>query len=161
MNRCSKRLTTLRFTPVVFALAATLGLFSAPARAQTQSLVPIPLPLRHFPHAALRGDLVITTPPMVQLDGHPDQLSPGARIFGPHNMMLMSGALVGRDLTVNYLRDSAGLVSEVWILNNAEAQIPRAGAQTQRNFVFSSEVNSAPHDDGKTPFNQLPVYPNH
>ena len=76
-------------------------------------------------------------------------------------MMLMSGALVGRDLTVNYLRDSAGLISEVWILNNAEAQVPRAGAQTQLNFVFSSEVNSAPHDDGKTPFNELPVYPQH
>jgi hypothetical protein len=161
MNRCPKRLTALRFTPLVIALVATLGLFSAPARAQTQSLVPIPLPLRHFPDAALRGDLVIMTPPMIQLDGHPDQLSPGARILGPHNMMLMSGALVGRDLTVNYLRDSAGLISEVWILNDVEARQSRRGAMTTRNFVFSSEINTTPRDDGKTPFNQLPVYPNH
>ncbi len=159
MNRCPKRLTTLRFTPVVIALVATLGLFSAPARAQTQSLAPIPLPQRHFPNAALRGAFMVINPPIIRLDGHPDRLSPGARVFGPHNMMLMSGALVGQDLAVNYLRDAAGLVSEVWILTPAEAQVPRTSAQPARNFVFSSQMNSEPHDDGKTPFDKLPVYP--
>ena len=128
-----------------------------PVQAQTQT--PPPAPLRHFPNAALRGAFMVVNPPIIRLDGHPDRLSPGARIFGPRNMMLMSGALVGQDLAVNYLRDAAGLVSEVWILTPAEAQVPRASAQPARNFVFGSQINSEPHDDGKTQFDKLPVYP--
>ncbi len=157
MNRCPRIPTAIFSIAALALLTGAIATFSAQAQAQTTSANP--LPMRHFPRAALRGDFVVINPPAIQLDGHPDRLSPGARIYGPRNMMLMSGALVGRDLTVNYLRDAAGLVSEVWILDAPEAQVPRASAQTSRNFVFSSEVNSAPHDDGKTPFNQLPVYP--
>ena len=114
---------------------------------------------RNFPKAALRGELTVTAPPAIQLDGQADRLSPGARIHNAQNMLAMSGALMGQDLIVNYLRDAAGLVSEVWILNPAEARERRAGAHSARNFVFESETNTTPRDDGKTPFNQLPVYP--
>ncbi len=157
MNRCPILSRAIFSTTVCLLLALAAAAFPRPSPAQT--LPAVPMMQRHFPKAALRGEFVVVNPPVIQLDGRPDRLSPGARIFGPHNMMLMSGALVGQDLTVNYLRDAAGLVSDVWILDAAEAQVPRAGAQPSRNFVFSSEVNSAPHDDGKTPFDQLPVYP--
>lgn len=130
-----------------------------PSQARAQTTAEMPLPLRHFPKAALRGEMVVVNPPGIQLDGHPDRLAPGARILSENNMLVMSGQLVGRDLVVNYVRDAAGLVHDVWILNPAEAQERRATAQAGRNFVFDSEVNTTPRDDGKTPFNQLPVYP--
>ena len=155
MNRCPRIPTAIFSIAALTLFTGAIATFSVPAQAQTE----MPLALRHFPKHALRGEMVVTAPPGIQLDGHPDRLAPGARILSERNMLLMSGALVGRDLLVNYVRDAAGLVHDVWILNPAEARVPRASAQTARNFVFSSEVNSAPHDDGKTPFNQLPVYP--
>ena len=124
--------------------------FSTEARAQTA--------VREFPRAALRGDLVVTAPPEARLDGQADRLSPGARIRDPQNLLVMSGALIGQELVVNYLRDGAGLIHEVWILNADEAREKRAGAVSARNFIFGSEVDSTPRDDGKTPFNQLPKY---
>lgn len=113
---------------------------------------------REFPKAALRGELVVVAPPAIRLDGRPDRLSPGARIRSAQNMLVMSGTLVGQALTVNYLRDAAGLVHEIWILSAEETLEKRAGAQSARNFVFGSEVDATPKDDGKTPFNQLPKY---
>ena len=59
-------------------------------------------------------------PPGITLDGKADSLSPGARIHGLNNMLVLSGALVNQKLVVNYLRESAGLVHEVWILNSEE-----------------------------------------
>jgi hypothetical protein len=39
-------------------------------------------------------------------------------------MLVMSGALIGPMLTINYVRESHGLIHEVWILNATEAQTP-------------------------------------
>jgi hypothetical protein len=120
-----------------------------------------PQPVRNFPKNALRGTLAVTQqPPEIVLDGHADRLAPGARIFGPNNRIVLSGALVGLTLLVNYTRDTMGLVHDIWILTDAEARLPRASAQNP-NFVFESQLpGSGPHDDGKTPFDKLPVYPN-
>jgi hypothetical protein len=74
-------------------------------------------------------------------------------------MLTMSGSLLGQELTVNYVRESSGLIHEVWILSADEAREKRAGTSSGRNFLFSSEASTAPRDDGKTPFNQLPKYP--
>ncbi|MDO9217085.1 MAG: hypothetical protein Q7U14_07415 [Lacisediminimonas sp.] len=115
---------------------------------------------RTFPVKALRGKLVVQMPPDVQLDGNADRLSPGARIRDPRNMLVMSGALVGQPLVVNYLRDGTGLIHEVWILTADEAAEKRPGATPERNFSFASDADTPKRDDGKTPFNQLPVYPN-
>ncbi|OOG50721.1 hypothetical protein B0E49_18550 [Polaromonas sp. C04] len=155
MNRCPKFSYAIFSIALCALLTGSIATFSSQARAQAE----MQTMHRNFPKAALRGELVVTAPPAIQLDGQADRLSPGARIHGAQNMLVMSGALVGQDLTVNYLRDAAGLVSEVWILNPEEARERRAGAQPARNFLFSSEVNTTPRDDGKTPFNQLPVYP--
>lgn len=140
MNRCAKFLSVLAF------LAAAL-----PAAAQDF--------VRQFPAAAVRGEMRVTAPPEIQMNGKVDRLSPGARIRGTNNNLVMSGAIAGQKHTVNYVRDGAGLVHEVWILTEAEAKQKRAGGPSERNFLFESETNTPRRDDGKTPFDQLPKYP--
>jgi hypothetical protein len=82
---------------------------------------------RKFPPTALRGVLVVTQPPQITLNGLPAQLSPGARIRAPNNLLVLSGTLLGQSLLVNYVQDAQGQIHEVWILTEAEAQEPRAG----------------------------------
>jgi hypothetical protein len=115
MNRCNTLATRRGLALAVLALSAL------PALAQTP-------PVRAFPDHALRGKLVITQPPSVTLDGKAARLSPGARIKGPNNMLVMSASLVGRELTVNYTVEHHGLVHDVWILTEAEAALKRKRA---------------------------------
>lgn len=95
------------------ALAAALAV---PAIAQAQ-YVP-----RSFPQNALRGELTVTQPPQAVLNGQPARLAPGSRIRGQNNMLVMSGAIVGNKLVVNYTVDDLGLVKDVWILREDEAK---------------------------------------
>ncbi|MBX3656868.1 MAG: hypothetical protein KF740_00380 [Ramlibacter sp.] len=76
---------------------------------------------REAPAEVKRGELVITQPPEVTLDGKPDRLSPGARIRNTQNLLVLSGSVVGQTLPVVYRRDSAGLIHEVWVLTADEA----------------------------------------
>lgn len=115
MNRCSTKYSLhLRLA------AAALALTALPALAQNAP--------RTFPASALRGTLVVTQPPFVTVDGKTAQLSPGARIKGPNNLLVMSGALVGQEVLVNYTVESHGLVHDVWILTEAEAAEKRKRA---------------------------------
>ncbi|CAD5374162.1 conserved exported hypothetical protein [Rubrivivax sp. A210] len=100
MNRC-----------IPSALAA-LAVWAAPAAAQLS---------RNFPADALRGEIVVTAPPEILLNQQPARLAPGARIRGSDNLLLLSGALLGQRLLVNYSFDTLGLVREVWLLNADEA----------------------------------------
>lgn len=75
---------------------------------------------RKFTAQTLRGELVVTNPPEVLLNRQPARLAPGARIRGTDNLLVMSGALVGRSAVVNYTFDNAGNLRDVWILNAAE-----------------------------------------
>ncbi len=140
MNRCIAPLTLLA---CVFATAA----------AQAQ--------VRDFPPAALRGVLQVTQAPEVLLDGRADRLSPGARILGPRNELVMSASIAGERLVVNYTREPNGMVHQVWLLNQQEAALKRPGATRERNFIFASEEDTRPKDDGKTPFHLLPKYGQH
>ncbi|TXT38351.1 MAG: hypothetical protein FD135_2959 [Comamonadaceae bacterium] len=140
MNRC---------LPALLILAACMG--QTPATAQ--GLV------RQFPPAAKRAMLEVTQPPYVLLNGQTAQLSPGARIKGPNNLLVLSGGLVGQRVLVNYLRDPQGMIHEVWILNEQEAQEKRSGMETITNFVFGSEADKPKTDNGQTPFDQLPKFP--
>jgi hypothetical protein len=88
----------------LLALAAAL-----PAQAQ-----------RVFQSNALRGELVVTTPPEALLNGKPVRLSAGARIRNTLNMVQLSGTLLGQTLAVNYTIDGAGELRDVWILTDAE-----------------------------------------
>ncbi len=76
---------------------------------------------RLFERSALRGELVITAPPEVLLNGRAARLSPGARLRNPQNMLQLSGTLLERKLLVHYTLDGFGEVKDVWILNPAEA----------------------------------------
>lgn len=101
MNRC---------VTLAAALSASITL-SLPAAAQLQ---------RHFPATALRGELRVVQPPEVQLNGKPARLAPGVRIRGQNNLLVMSGALVEREVAVHYTLDPYGLVKDVWLLTEAE-----------------------------------------
>ena len=85
--------------------------FALPATAQLQ---------RAFPANALRGEIIAQQPPALLLNGKPAQLAPGARLHGPDNLMLVSGALAGQRLIVHYTVDLHGALQEVWVLTPAE-----------------------------------------
>ena len=92
---------------------------------QAWSFFPIPMPtrrgfVREAPKDVVRGRLTVTAPPQVTLDGKPDRLSPGSRIRGLNNLLLLSGSVVDQDLPVVYRRDAAGLIHEVWVLTPEE-----------------------------------------
>jgi hypothetical protein len=76
---------------------------------------------RNFPATALRGELVVTSPPEVLLNKKPARLAPGARMRGMDNMQVLSGAAVNQRLLVNYTLDLHGNVMDVWVLTPAEA----------------------------------------
>lgn len=125
MTRCTYSFwrTWMRHLP----LAATLLFCVYPSFAQIapQSRV---LGVRNFPANAERGAMQVLQPPVIVLNDIYEQLSPGSRIRGTNNMLVMSGALVGQNLLVNYVREPQGLIHEVWILNEAEAQLPPPNA---------------------------------
>ena len=79
--------------------------------------------VRQFPPTAKRGVLRVTQPPDVQLNDQPARLSPGVRIKSTANLIVMSASLVGLSLTVNYVTDGQGLLHEVWLLSEQEAQM--------------------------------------
>ncbi len=120
------RLSAIFFIATCAVFACASATFSLNSAAQT----------RDFPASALRGELEITTPPQVLLDGKTDQLSPGARIHGTNNLLVLSGTLVGQTLWVNYTREIGGTLSEVWILTDAEIALERAGTKPKRFFFF-------------------------
>ena len=152
MNRCPR--LSLNRTGVLL-----LALLAAAVTVQPASAVAQQMAVRQFPVAATRGMLVVTAPPEVLINGSAERLSPGVRIRGVNNMLLMSGALVGQTLVVNYVREKQGMIQEVWLLNQAEADEKRKGMEPISNFIFGSSEDQPKIDDGKTPFNQLPKFP--
>ena len=123
MNRCKKPTNALTFIALCTGAAC---LSSAGAAAQSE--VPRPQTQneslvggRTFPVGTLRGKFMVVDGADVELDGKPDRMAPGARIRSPQNMLVMSGAITGQKYLVNYTRDAAGLLREVWILTPDEA----------------------------------------
>lgn len=115
MNRCKPLDPARRLLAI-----AALALLATPVLAQNAP--------RTFPTNALRGTLVVTQPPVITIDGKAAQLSPGARIKGANNMLVLSGAIVGKELLVNYTVEPHGMVHDVWILTEAEAAEKRKRA---------------------------------
>lgn len=117
MNRCNANISwpQNRRHLLLGVLTATLIGLCSEVTAQ--------LNVRSFPANAERGVMVITYPPMIQLNGMPDRLSPGSRIRGQNNLLQLSGSLVGQNLLVNFVRNRSGEVQEVWILTEAEAAL--------------------------------------
>ncbi|MFC5496138.1 hypothetical protein ACFPOE_01210 [Caenimonas terrae] len=111
MNRCIE--SRGRAALLACALLGSLAIFPL-HHASAQGFV------REAPKDVVLGRLVVTAPPQVTLDGKPDRLSPGARIRGLNNLLVLSGSVVGQDLPVVYRRDAAGLIHEAWVLTPAE-----------------------------------------
>jgi len=109
MNRCTKSRVGMAFAAVLAGLFLTFTLAASAQGIQ-----------REAPKDVVLGQLVVTAPPQVTIDGKPDQLSPGSRIRDLNNMLVLSGSIVGKTLPVVYRRDAAGLVHEAWILTDAE-----------------------------------------
>ena len=124
MKRCTITRSALRRSLTLALGLTALGLGTS-ASAQIQT--------RNFPAAALRGTMVVIQPPWVTVDGIAVQLSPGARIRGADNLLVLSGSLVGQTLLVNYLLAPGGLVHEVWILTESEAALARPRAADLAN----------------------------
>ena len=123
MNRCAG--TPSRSARWLVVGASTLTLLATGA-AQAQVT-------RQFPPNVLRGDLVVTTAPEVQINGQAARLSPGARIHNStNNALVLSASLSGQKWRVNYVCDMQGLVHQVWLLTEQEAREPRPG---QRRFL--------------------------
>jgi hypothetical protein len=75
---------------------------------------------RNFPANALRGELVVGIPPEITVNGKDARLAPGSRIRGTNQMLLMSGAIAGQKLVVNYTVEQYGMVQDVWVLRREE-----------------------------------------
>jgi hypothetical protein len=121
MNRClcdTPVSQTPRWLRVIAPAALVAGLVMASLDSFAQGLS------RTFPPTALRGILTVTQPPEVLMDGRPERLSPGARIRGANNLLVLSGTLVGQAVRVNYTREPNGAIHDVWVLTDAEDSLP-------------------------------------
>ncbi len=79
---------------------------------------------RQFPRSALRGVVDFEGPRGVLLNGTAMRLSPGARLHGTDNMLVLSNTLTGTRHTVHYtLEDTTGQIKEVWILREQEQAV--------------------------------------
>ncbi|MFI4926291.1 MAG: hypothetical protein ACHP7E_01220 [Burkholderiales bacterium] len=94
-------------SPALFAVVAVSAAAQAVMRDAPQNVAP--------------GLIAVSaTPPLIAVDGKPDRLAPGARIHDRNNMLVLTGAVAGQSLYTVYRRDSAGLVHDVWVLNEEE-----------------------------------------
>jgi hypothetical protein len=126
MKRCSlSSLNAARRSLLIATGLLTLGVNATTAQAQGV--------VRNFPDNALRGTMVVGQPPWITMDGEKAQLSPGARIRGTGNTLVISASLVDQQLVVNYVVAPGGLVHEVWILTEAEAALKRPRASDLQN----------------------------
>ena len=79
--------------------------------------------LRTLPAEAKRGEIRHVQDTLVEIDGKPMRLSPGAQIRDAGNLILMPSALTPGSL-IKYLLDPQGNVFRVWILSPQEAAQP-------------------------------------
>ena len=75
--------------------------------------------LRSIPPEARPGVLRHVQDMLIELDGKPARLSPGAQIRDTHNRVVLPTALVDKT-AVRYVPDAAGMVHRVWILAPGE-----------------------------------------
>jgi hypothetical protein len=95
------------------ALPALLVLVSGLAFAQ----------LRTIPADAMRGELRHVEGMVVEINGRPAMLSPGAQIRDASNLIVLPTAVPAGSL-VKYMLDGTGQVFRVWILSAQEAAQP-------------------------------------
>lgn len=98
-----------------FAAVALATSLVAPASAEA---------IRNFPPNTLRGAIVFGDLPSITLNGQAAQLSPGSRVRGADNAVVMPPSIAGNKLLVHYTLDVGDTrVKDVWILTPDEAAI--------------------------------------
>jgi hypothetical protein len=105
----------IRFAGLTIAIAATSVLLHAGA-AFAQ--------LRAIPDDAKRATIRYVRETIIELDGAPARLSPGAQIRDIDNRILLPSALPTESFLVKYVADASGSVHRVWILTREEAAKP-------------------------------------
>jgi hypothetical protein len=80
--------------------------------------------MRAIPEDAKRGQIRHVREMIVEIDGEPARLSPGAQIRSPDNRIVLPTALPPDRVLVKYLSDPSGQVFRVWILTQEEAAKP-------------------------------------
>ena len=134
MNRCIASPTVTTAAWRAGLLATAILVMAGAASAQDA--------VRPFPAAAKRATLQVTYPPEVLLNGKSARLSPGARIRGTNNILVLSGSLAGQSLPVNYVLDPQGMVHEVWILNATEARQSKDATNLPPNYVSDAATGT-------------------
>ena len=130
MNRC----TESQVRAALIACALLAGFALAPiTQAAAQGFV------REAPKDVVRGRLTVTAPPQVMLNDKPDRLSPGSRIRGLDNLLILSASVVGQDLPVVYRRDAAGLIHEAWVLT-PEEYAKLSGSDSPSGYLRFNEL---------------------
>lgn len=114
MNRWSNPLYLL--CTVTLAFASLLVNLSAQAQ------------VRNFPNDVARGTVTFVAPPQVLVNNRSEFLAPGVRVRNEQNLLALTGSLLGKTFLVNYLRDPAGLIREIWILTPDEAGTSASGS---------------------------------
>ncbi len=123
MNRCPRPILLLAASLCLSGLHAGAQELAVPPPQPLPALQDLPPDAQRIPPISARakaGVLRIVNPPDALLDGKPARLSPGSRIRGTNNLMVMSATLVGQDLKVLYTLEPTGLVHEVWIMTMRE-----------------------------------------
>ena len=77
--------------------------------------------VRSIPQDAKLGEIRHLQEMVVEIDGTPQQLAPGAQIRDASNRLILPIAIPSGTL-VKYLVDASGQVHRVWILTPEEAQ---------------------------------------
>ena len=116
MNRCLARRApfALAFTLTLSATFTLLLAVASPGVVAQESV------RRDAPRDVVLGKMTVVAPPVIQIDGKPERLSPGSRIRDTRNMQVLSGSLAGQTFPVVYRREPVGLVHEVWMLTEDE-----------------------------------------
>jgi hypothetical protein len=104
---------THRHAPL-FLLAFGLQFGAGPATAQLATNQ------RTLPADIQLAKMVVVQPPLIHLNDSVMRLAPGARIYGPDQLLKLSASLVDQPFKVAFTLDSLGLVKQVWILTEAE-----------------------------------------
>jgi hypothetical protein len=109
--------------------------------------------LRTVPPEAKRGTISHVQEMVVQIDGKPQRLSPGAQIRDTENRLVLPIALPPKS-DVKYLLDGVGNVHRVWILSAAESaqadrEKPKPPAKKKPAAKKKGEDDDDDHDHKK------------
>lgn len=127
MTRCQLRRAHAALAATFLSIATALCAYAPSASLAQESIQ------RDAPKDVVLGQMTVTLPPVIQMDGKPDRLAPGVRIRSVRNMLVLSASLAGTTVPVVYKRDTSGLVSEVWMLTPDEyTKLGGAGTDAQK-----------------------------